>query len=74
VDPDPATQMDPEMQCWGYVTFWCGSGSPDPLMDPDLDLDPDPHPDPTPFFIDFKDAKKMYFFIFFLRTCTSSSV
>jgi hypothetical protein len=27
-------------QCWGSVTFWCGSGSPDPylwLMDPDPD-------------------------------------
>jgi hypothetical protein len=41
-------------QCWGSVTFWCGSGSPDPflwLMDPD----PDPTPDPTTFFSDFKD-------------------
>ncbi len=52
-------------QCWGSVTFWCGSGSgsPDPnlrLMDPD----PDPTPDPTPFFIDVKDAKKIsYFFL-----------
>jgi len=62
VDLDPATQMDPEMQCWGYVKFWCGSGSPDPLMDPNLD--PDPHPDPTSFFID-QDAKKFYFLIFF---------
>jgi hypothetical protein len=50
-------------QCWGSVTFWCGSGSgsPDPylwLMDPDPDPDTDPIPDPTPFFNDFKDVKK----------------
>jgi hypothetical protein len=25
-------------------------------------------PDPTPFFIDFKDAKKIFFYIFFI-TC-----
>jgi hypothetical protein len=40
-------------QCWGSVTFWCGSGSPDPylwLMDPD--------PDPASFFNDFKEVKK----------------
>ncbi len=38
-----------------------------PLMDPDPCLDPatDPTPDPTSFFIDFKDAKKISFFIFF---------
>ncbi len=39
---------------WESVTFWCGSGSPDPylwLMDPDR----------TPSFIDFKDAKKILF-------------
>ncbi len=30
-------------------------------------MDPDPTTDPTPFFSDFKDAKKNYFFhIFFL--------
>ncbi len=28
--------------------------------------DPDLAPDPTPFFIDFKDAKKIFFHIFFL--------
>jgi hypothetical protein len=49
-------------QCWGSVTFWRGSGtgSADPylwLMDPDL----------TPFFSDFKDAKKNYFYHFFLQ-------
>jgi hypothetical protein len=38
------------------VTFWCGSGSL--TMDPD----PNPTPDPTPFFRDFKDGKKNYFF------------
>jgi hypothetical protein len=52
--------------CWGSVTFWSGSGSPDPylsLMDPDPTLDPkpDPTPDPTPFFNDFKDVKKLFF-------------
>jgi hypothetical protein len=31
-------------------------------MDPDLA--PDPAPDPTPFFSDFKDAKKLFLFIF----------
>ncbi len=44
-------------QCWGSVTFWCGSGSPDPylwLMDLDPALDSDP--DPTPSCIDFKDV------------------
>ena len=34
------------------------------LMDPD----PDPTPDLTPFFSDFKDAKKLFFFHFFLIT------
>ncbi len=29
-------------------------------------MGPDPAPDPTPFFIDFKDAKKISFHIFFL--------
>ncbi len=37
--------------------------------DPYLGLtDPDLTPDPTPFFSDFKDAKKMCFFIFFSYT------
>ncbi len=46
-------------QCWGSVTFWCGSGSADLYLWPtDLAPDPDPTPDPTPFFSDFKDAKK----------------
>jgi hypothetical protein len=32
-------------------------------------MDPDPASDPTPFFSDFKDAKKLIFFlIFFLIT------
>ncbi len=34
-------------------------------MDPALALDPDPTPDPTPFFRDFKDAKEIFFSIFF---------
>jgi hypothetical protein len=29
-------------------------------------MDPDPTPDPTPFFIDFKNAKKIFVFIFFV--------
>jgi hypothetical protein len=50
--------LDPiyTMQCWGSVTFWCGSGSPDQYL---LLMDPDP----TPFFSDFKDAK-IIFYIF----------
>jgi hypothetical protein len=46
-------------------------------MDPDPVPYPDPTPDPTPFFIDFKDDKKIIFFILFshnLPTGTSSSV
>jgi hypothetical protein len=51
-------------QCWGSVTFWCGSGSADPYL-----WLKDPDPDPTPFFIVFKDANKMiFFFIFFSYT------
>ncbi len=50
-------------QCWGSVTFWCGSrsGSRDPylwLVDPDPAPTPDPDPTPDPFF-----------HIFFLITC-----
>ncbi len=41
-------------QCWGFVTFWCGSG------DPYLWL-----MDPASFFRDFNDAKKDYFFPYF---------
>jgi hypothetical protein len=40
-------------------------------------MDPDPTPDPTPFFSDFKDAKKIFFPIFFsynLPTGTATSV
>jgi hypothetical protein len=36
-------------------------------------MDPVPDPDPTPFFIDFKDAKKIIF-SHKLPTGTSSSV
>jgi hypothetical protein len=46
-------------QCWGSMTFWCGSGSPDPylwLMDPDPD--PDSAPDPCYFRHDVQDANK----------------
>jgi hypothetical protein len=43
------------------------------------DPDPDPNstPDPTPFFIDFKDAKKIYFHLqskklnIFLKFCVN---
>ncbi len=56
----------PLRQCWGFVTFWCGSGSSDLYL---WLMDPDPTPDPTPFFSDFKDAKKNNSF-----TCTLFSV
>jgi hypothetical protein len=42
-------------QGWGSVTFWCGSGSPDPYRYLWL-MDLTPYP--TPFFNDFKDVKK----------------
>ncbi len=38
------------IQCWGFVTFWCGSGSLDPHT---WKMDPDPALDPTPYFSDF---------------------
>ncbi len=50
----PLQAFKREYQCWGSVTFWCGSGSLDPylwLMDPD----------PPPFFSE--DAKQNYFFL-----------
>jgi hypothetical protein len=53
--PVPAAFFNPWTQCWGSLTFWCGSGSADPHL---WLMDPDPTPDPTPFFRDFKDAKK----------------
>jgi hypothetical protein len=28
-------------------------------------MDPDPTPDPTPFFSDFEDSKKIFFFPYF---------
>jgi hypothetical protein len=34
-------------------------------LDPAPAQDPDPTPDPTPFLIDFKDAKKIFFFHIF---------
>ncbi len=48
-------QLDPHWayQCWGSVTFWCGSGSR--FAGPYLWLT---DPDQTPFFSDFMDAKK----------------
>ncbi len=42
-----------------FLLPWHFGANPDP--------DPDPTPDPTPFFIDFMDAKNI-FFIFFLLT------
>jgi hypothetical protein len=55
-------------QCWGSMTFWCGSGSgcgsADPclrLMDPGPDSDPDVDPDPSIFIIDLQDANKKQF-------------
>ncbi len=54
-------------QCWGSMTFWCGSGSVDSclwLMDPDSDPDTDADPDPSIFIIDLQDAnKKLMFFL-----------
>jgi hypothetical protein len=39
-------------------------------LDPNPDLNPSPDPslDPSPFFRDFKDAKKLIFFSYFLLT------
>ncbi len=54
------------------LTFWCGFGSRDPYLW-QMDPDPYPTPDPSPFFSDFKDAKKLFFYlIFFLITHISS--
>jgi hypothetical protein len=51
---------------------------PDPTPNPDPTPDPDPTLDPTPFYIDFKHAKKIFFFFIFfshnLPTGSSSSV
>ncbi len=46
-------------QCWGSVTFWCGSGSgsPDPYLWL-MDLDPNP-----------TLQNQIFFFVFFLITC-----
>jgi hypothetical protein len=56
-------------QCWGSMTFWCGSGSADPYL---CLMDPASNPfltlDSTPFFSDIKDAKKKFFIYFFLIT------
>ncbi len=38
------TTILPFWQCWGYVTFLCGSGFPDPYL---RLMDPDPAPDST---------------------------
>jgi len=55
--------------CWGSVKFWCGFGSVDPYL---WLTDPDPTPDPTFFFSDFKDAKQIFFIIFYLNISLSS--
>jgi hypothetical protein len=47
----------PFYQCWGSVTFWCGSGPADSHL---YLMDPDPTPDLTPFFCDFKDANNYF--------------
>jgi hypothetical protein len=62
-----------EYQCWGSVTFWCGSGSRSGSPNPYLWL---MDPDPTTFFKDFKDFIKKFLFIYFsynLPIGTSSS-
>ncbi len=46
------------------VTFWCGSGYPDPY-DTSWLMDPDPTLDPTSFFSDFTAAKKLFLFHIF---------
>jgi hypothetical protein len=43
-------------QCWGSVTFWCGSGSADRYL-----WLANLAPDPTIFFSDFKDANNKKF-------------
>jgi hypothetical protein len=48
---------------------------PVPNPDPDPTSDPDPTPDPTTFFVEFKEAKKIFtFFSPDSPTGTSSSV
>jgi hypothetical protein len=54
-------------QCWGSLTFWCGSGSES--LDPHLWImnpDPDPTPGPTTFFNDFKDLTKKFSYFFLI--------
>ncbi len=61
-------------QCWGSVTFWCGSGSPDPYL---WLIDPDPTSEPTLSSLTLRMQKKYFsqIFLFFnLPTGTSSSV
>jgi hypothetical protein len=48
-----------QKQCWGYVTFWCGSGSNSGFGS---------------FFSDFKDAKNNFFSSYNLTAGTFSSV
>ncbi len=67
-------------QCWGSVTFWCGSGSRSPhpylwLMYLDPVSDPDPILDTTPFFSDRMQKNYCFsFFSFNLPAGTLSSV
>ncbi len=56
------TEQLSKKKCWGFVTFWCGSGSADPYL---WLTDPNRTPDPTLFFSDFKDAKKLFFSSYF---------
>jgi hypothetical protein len=42
------------LQCCGFMTFWCGSGSADPCLQL---KDPDADPDPVIFIIDLQDTK-----------------
>jgi hypothetical protein len=54
--PKPEAEAPPRHtvnQCWGSVTFWCGSV----LLTND----------PTPFFSDFKNAKIVFFIFLFLQ-------
>jgi hypothetical protein len=57
---------DPRIQCCGFITFCCGSGSVSGSADPCLWL-MDPDPDPAIFVFDLQEAKLLsssaYYFL-----------
>ncbi len=69
--PTCATRWCLVGSCWESVTWNSPladlkTGKTGSVGDPwHFGADPDPTPDPTPFFSDFKDVKKIIFFIFF---------